>query len=48
LYEHPSIGLFVFLISIDFDDESISRTDLYVKEILTTVELLNADRSQSS
>jgi len=38
---------FVFLISIDFDGKSISRTDLYVKEILTTVELLNADRSQS-
>jgi len=37
-----------FLISIDFDGESISRTDLYVKEIFTTVELLNADRSQSS
>ena len=49
LYEHPPISPFAcFLISIDFDGESISRTDLYVKEILTTVEFLNADRSQSS
>jgi hypothetical protein len=36
-----------FLISIDFNGESISGTDLYVKEIFTTVELLTADRSLS-
>jgi len=34
---------FVFLISIDFDGGSISRTDLYVKEILTTSKIKSVD-----